>query len=171
MSTENSSETLVRAVLSKYRGSCPADDLPLLAQAARVAIWRAGLAYDPDRQCYVALSADRLASIFAHRAIRDELEKCRRHRARLADDPEDVVAFEPAPDPETAAMHAEFAGQVTRAVGELSDFERAVILGRMAEDKSYRALAEELGCSHECVRQVELRALRILKDTVDPEVH
>ncbi|MBY0461087.1 MAG: hypothetical protein K2V38_27510, partial [Gemmataceae bacterium] len=66
--------------------------------------------------------------------------------------------------PVQCAIRREQSARMAEAVGRLPDEMQQVLLGRLAEDLDYAALAVRLGRSVGAVRMLYLRSLRKLKD-------
>jgi RNA polymerase sigma-70 factor (ECF subfamily) len=89
-------------------------------------------------------------------------------RARRAARERGTPAGEPAVDPEPALAQAEAVARVHRRVRDLPADQRRVIEMRFTEEKSIREIAAELGRSEGAVKQLQLRAVQSLRESMGP---
>jgi RNA polymerase sigma-70 factor (ECF subfamily) len=95
----------------------------------------------------------------------------RRSRSATAVLDEDAVALvelRPERDPETAASAADDRGRLVKALGELPDGLRAVVVLRDVYDLPHREIAKELGISQAAAKVRLHRARHLLRERIFP---
>lgn len=87
-------------------------------------------------------------------------------RAKLAARERGNPATEPGEDPEPALQRAFALARLYRHVRELPADQRRVVEMRFGEDRSIREIAAEMGRSEGAVKQLQLRAVQSLRESM-----
>ena len=80
----------------------------------------------------------------------------------------DLADLRPERDPESAASAADERGRLVRALGELPDGLRVVVVLRDVYDLPHREIARELGISQSAAKVRLHRARRLLRERIFP---
>jgi RNA polymerase sigma-70 factor (ECF subfamily) len=106
------------------------------------------------------------------RIVRNTCRGWRTHHIRAATDPfdEEQHGGEPASDPETLLLHADGVKLIERAMSNLPDRSRAVLVLRELEGLSYREVAEMMGIPLGTVMSSLWRARRAFRGALDKEL-
>src|SRR5437868_6633529 len=75
-------------------------------------------------------------------------------------------AGEPAPPPERELGHRELRGEIDRALGLLSEEQRALVLLKGVEDLSYEEIGAVVGQSENQIRGKLYRARKVFRDVL-----
>lgn len=141
------------------RGGAEASMAEEIAQETLVTAWRKAGLYDPAKAA---------ASTWLFTIARNlRIDRFRRER-RPEPDPEDP-AFMPAGDPlpDAALRQSENAEAVRRAIADLSDAQREVVLLSFYEDEAHAAIAEKLGLPLGTVKSRIRLALRKISEVLN----
>lgn len=167
-------EELAQAVAARFRGVCPAEDYEAVVQAAREGVWRAQQSYEAERALYARVDFRRAyLARGARMAAAAELARVRIHRGRLAEgdaDGEPVDVTDESPTVEELVLWGADRRKLGAAIEQLDPVPNVVVRLRL-EGKSYRAVGELLGVSHEWVRQIEDRAIETLRQLCVDGMH
>jgi len=89
-----------------------------------------------------------------------------RRPSRERNAPEALEALEAPEAPEFEDL-----ARLFRYVDELPDVQRTVIVERFAHERSLREVAAQLGKTEGAIKQIQLRALRALRERISPTAH
>lgn len=129
-------------------------------QAGRHGLWRAILGFDPDRGWRFTTYAYKAIMRYVWAAVQRHLVAGRREVGVAV-----LAMWYGRPGPDAAALQArlEIAASLHALVGRLPEQLRAVVVARYGlageEPATYVQIGEQLGISHEWVRQLHLQAL------------
>ena len=101
----------------------------------------------------------------AANAVADRQRRSRREACEAPQSPGALEAPEARQPPE--ALDFETRAELFRCVDELPEPQRTVIVERFAHDRSLRDVAAQLGKTEGSVKQLQLRALRTLRDRLE----
>ena len=105
------------------------------------------------------------------RNVAFEARRVRQHQSLELDSDDDVpAAVLPAPDPERTLLDRELEGQLTSALGELSEHRRAALLLRLDHGLSYDDIAEAMGWTLPMVKNEIHRARLALRASLLPHL-
>jgi RNA polymerase sigma-70 factor (ECF subfamily) len=96
------------------------------------------------------------------------LERRNRSATAILDESMDLADLRPERDPESAASAADERGRLVRALGELPDGLRVVVVLRDVYDLPHREIARELGISQSAAKVRLHRARRLLRERIFP---
>lgn len=143
------------------RGGADPSAAEEIAQETLVTAWRKAGLYDPTKAA---------ASTWLFTIARNlRIDRIRRER-RPEPDPEDP-AFMPAgePPPDAALRQSQNAEAVRRAIEDLPDAQREVVMLSFYEDEAHAGIAERLGLPLGTVKSRIRLALRRISEQLNPE--